>query len=425
MSNSKKVEPKESRYWHFRTNDLSNEQFEHLQNCPCDYIKIGAIEKNKIRDGSHYHAIVMFSRQQRYSYAKHHLLYNKELHEADWHLSPKYTNTSIPQFINYAIKEGIRFDKGKYETKGKGATTVNSIKYDEEQELPSTSEMIQYEKVTELVLTKADQEAERKRQLNLMRVDRARALDYDWFLQNDIHFFNTGNCKSLFANVQHRFDLENLSTLDNYYIYGEPGTGKSSAIEFIYPNCYKKLKTNEKWDSYSNYLPEHETVYFDELDTTDLYERCMGGLEEFKTMTDVYPFPVRSNYGSAQVMIRPKRFIITSNFTPSQVFCTDNKYGKKLQNVEMILRAFNRRFQIMHISEFQKLKGIYFNKDKKRTMYLPEMPSVTEVQQIIRIEPIQISRSLSPIKVQRKYKPRNQRISVNDDLATYYNKYKK
>jgi hypothetical protein len=413
MSNNLKT-PKESRYWHFRVNDLSEEQFEHLKNIECEYLNIGAIEPNKVRQGSHYHTIVIFSRSQRYNYAKKHLLYNQDLIETDWYLGAKYINSTVDQFVNYAIKQGTRFTKGSYTIKGNGATSMKH--YEDEEEKKDEFNQLNIEQVT-----KKEEEEQRKKDLNLMRIEKARKLDYDWFLQNDMHYFNTSNCKSLFANVQHRNDLENLSTLDNYYIYGEPGTGKSSAIEFIYPNCYRKLKTNEKWDSYSNYLPEHETVYFDELDTTDLYERCMGGLEEFKTMTDVYPFPVRSNYGSSQIMVRPKRFIITSNFTPSQVFCTDNKFGKKLQHVEMILKAFNRRFQIMHISEFQKLKGIYFNKEKKRTMYLPEELPI----KLTKIEPVQVSRSLSPIRVQTKHKPRYQRVNINDDIATIYNKYKK
>lgn len=368
MNNS----PETSKYWHFRCNDTSTKQYEHLQQVECDYMKIGEIEQNKVREGSHFHAIVIFSRSQRFSYVKKHLLLNQKLRQADWHLSAKYTNNTVDSFVNYAIKEGTRFTKGNYQSIGKGAVS-NIIEI--EQQAEDQQNLLD-------VKTNKESEIERKRLLNLARIDHARKLDYNWFLMNDMHYFNSGQCKTLFANVQHK-KLENLTEMDNYYIYGEPGTGKSSAITFLYPGHYPKLKTNEKWDSYSNYLPEHETVYFDELDTVDMYDRCMGGLEEFKTMTDVYPFAVRSNYGSAQVMIRPKRFIITSNFTPSQVFSTMNKFGKKLQNVEMILKAFNRRFKVMHISEFQDLKSIYFDKKEKRTKWKfideKELPSTSEM----------------------------------------------
>lgn len=354
--------PDTSKYYHFRVNDLSQEQYDHLTQVECEYMKIGEIEPNKTREGGHYHTIVIFSRSQRASYAKKKLLYNQKLSVADWYIGAKYTNNTVDNFIKYAIKNGHRFTKGTYVSAGKGANTdkvqANTEAIEIEETKPATT------------VTPGKRTEEEKAAFMQLRIKKARELDYDWFLKYDTNYFLTSQCKSLLANCQHRSDLRNLEELDNYYIYGEPGTGKSSSVDFLYPGCYRKLKTNEKWDSYSNYLPEHETVYFDELDTVDVYDQCMGGLEEFKTMTDVYPFPVRSNYGNSQINIRPKRFIITSNFTPNQVFCTDNKFGKKIQHVEMILKAFKRRFKVMSIQEFQELKGIYFDKTEKRTKFI-------------------------------------------------------
>lgn len=352
--------PDTSKYFHFRVNDLSQEQYDHLTQVDCKYMKIGAIEQNKIRTGGHYHTILVFERSVRVSYAKRLCLYNKKLSKADWYCQPKYTATTVENFIKYAIKEGIRFTKGTYIPCGRGAITDKVQANTESTEIQEAN-------------TGEDKAAQKAAYMQL-RLQKAQMLDVDWFMKHDLNYFLTSQCKALFANCQHRTNLTNLTELDNYYIYGDPGTGKSSAVEHVYPGCYRKIKTNEKWDSYSNYLPAHETVYFDELDTIDMYERCMGGLEEFKTMTDVYPFPTRANYGSTQVNVRPKRFIITSNFTPPQVFATENRFGKKIQHLEMILKAFKRRFKVMHISEFQKLKGIEFDRTIMRTVDIEEPP---------------------------------------------------
>lgn len=368
--------PKTSKFFHFRVNDLSQAQYNHLTQVECDFMKIGEVEQNKTRAGGHYHTIVIFSRSQRETYVKKKLLLNQKLKQADWYIGAKYSHVTVDKFVKYAIKEGIRFTKGTYISAGNGAHT---------DEVQATTEAKEIRDITDP--NEGDEpndKATQKAAYMQLRLKKAQLLDINWFMSNDLNYWLTPQCKALFANCQHRSDLTNLTEKDNYYIYGEPGTGKSSAIDYVYPGCYRKIKTNEKWDSYSNYLPAHETVYFDELDTVDMYDQCMGGLEEFKTMTDVYPFPTRSNYGSTQVMVRPKRFIITSNFTPQQVFATENRFGKKIQHLEMILKAFKRRFQIMHISDFHKLKGIRFDFETQRTMPIdqPLTESVVKLPQI-------------------------------------------
>jgi hypothetical protein len=313
---------------------------------------IGALEKNKVRDGYHFHVIVVFNRSQGLRYAQKTLLYNQKLNPFDWYLATRYTRCrTLEAFKAYAIKNGIR-----YETKDEK---------DDTEEINNTLNDI----ATNITQTQSEIKNLAIIQRNKLRLHHARILDVDWFLENDFNFYLSSQCKSLFANCQHRPDLQNLEILCNYFIYGEPGTGKSSLVDFLFHNCYRKLKTNEKWDSYSNYLKEHETVYFDEMDTLEIFDRCMGGVEEFKTFTDVYPFPVRSNYGNQQVMIRPKRFVISSNFTPSQIFSKPNKFGQQLQNLEMILKAFNRRFKVLHIDEMHTLTETMFHPILKRTYW--------------------------------------------------------
>jgi len=169
---------------------------------------------------------------------------------------------------------------------------------------------------------------------------------------------------------------ENLKTIKGafIYIYGLPGTGKSSSVDFLYPDCYRKLKNNEKWDSYYPLRPGHQVVLLDEVDSYEDLEIAFGGVAGIKEKCDIYCFPVRQNYGSRQMMINPGKMIFLSNFTPSQVFSGTNKYGRRLQNLEMIVKAFYRRFLVIHISQWLEMNNLIFNKETQRIERKKEIP---------------------------------------------------
>nr|WAE42677.1 MAG: replication associated protein [Cressdnaviricota sp.] len=329
--------PNSSKYWHARFTNPKEEQFELLKKLDYDYINIGDWENNKRRPGKHYHVAIKFKRSYELNYLLNNVLLERNTHIDDYYFATKYSKSTNTTFVNYVVKEGTsRFEDGILEDKA-------------------------IEKEEKVLSEKALQAA---------RLHAARILDYDWFFENDFNYFNGSQCKALLANCQHRSGLQNLEELDNYYIWGESGTGKSSLVHFLYPECYQKIKSNEKWDSYSNYLEGHETVYFDEMDGLENYDKCMGGSEGIKTFTDVYPFAVRSNYGNSQIMIRPKRFVITSNYTPSEVFSQPDRFGKKMHHVDRFIQAFNRRFKVMHISEAHAYFRCKFDYDIKRTVGL-------------------------------------------------------
>lgn len=342
--------PKESKYWHIRMNDMSNEQYNKIKSIEdVDYICIGPIEQNKVRAGFHYHCSIKFNRSRALSYVKKAALYNVNLSLNDYYMGTKYTTSTLKTFKDYVLKTGSpRYEAGQLDTKEGSASPS----------MGHTSEVIEKELSKEEKLLLKNKE----------RLYRARMLDYDWFLENDFAYFNGSQCKSLFANCQHKSDLTNLDQLDNYYIYGGPGEGKTSLVNYLWPGHFAKIKSNEKWDSYSNYLPGHKTVYFDEMDSVEMLDTCVGGVEGLKTVTDVYPFDVRSNYGSSQVKIRPERFVVSSNYSLSQMLSTDNKYGRKIQHLEMVTKALMRRFKCMHISEAHRYFGLAFDKVKKRTV---------------------------------------------------------
>ena len=116
--NSQK-QPKESKYWHFRINDTSEEQYNQLVNLDYDWIRIGMIEENKVRQGSHYHCAIKFNRSYGITHVKEACLYNKALHTDDWYLGTKYTKSKAQGFMMYTIKQGIRFDNKHEDDDGK------------------------------------------------------------------------------------------------------------------------------------------------------------------------------------------------------------------------------------------------------------------------------------------------------------------
>ena len=69
------------------------------------------------------------------------------------------------------------------------------------------------------------------------------------------------------ANLQKQSNhgLKVLDKLDNWIIWGPTGTGKSSSVAYLYPDCYKKQKGTQYWDLYDRDNPAHDVVWIDEM----------------------------------------------------------------------------------------------------------------------------------------------------------------
>lgn len=91
--------------------------------------------------------------------------------------------------------------------------------------------------------------------------------------------------------------------------YGESGAGKSRYARETYPGCYIKM-LNKWWENYEN----QEVVLIEDVDPT--YCEKMGHL--FKVWTDRYVF--RCEIKSSSKLIRPRKFIITSNYSIEECF---------------------------------------------------------------------------------------------------------
>lgn len=334
MSFIKKQSPNESAYWHFRINDLSNEQLEFLKNVECDWMVIGNIEKENEK-GTHYHVAVKFNRSYKKSTARNTLLYNHELKlDKDYYLETKYIKSSIQQFVDYVIKNGYQYQKNYFSED------------EDDDELP-----------------KEDKPKLSPLELNRLRLKMARENNTDWFLENDFNFMLSPKFAKLKILAQEDA-IEDLTELNNYWIWGRSGTGKSSSVHYLYPNRYMKIVSNEKWDSYNNHNPGHEVVHIEELDSFEDIDKGMEGLAGLKNKADRYPFPVRMNYGDRNLKIRPKMFIITSNFTPNQILSGGDRYGRPIKGLETQLEALQRKFKIIHVSQWLELNKLELKKDE-------------------------------------------------------------
>lgn len=131
-----------------------------------------------------------------------------------------------------------------------------------------------------------------------------------------------------FAGEVHNI-FANLSIMDgdlcNLWLYGKAGTGKTKWAWDHYPDLFVK-SINKWWDGYR----DQETVLLDDWDPK--HEVLVSHL---KIWADRYPFRAETK-GSSQ-MARPKRIIVTSNYSIEECFPNP-------QDVMAIKRRFKCHF---------------------------------------------------------------------------------
>lgn len=116
-----------------------------------------------------------------------------------------------------------------------------------------------------------------------------------------------------------------LDQLDNYWFYGDPGTGKSRGARVRWTGLYNK-PLNKWWCDYSG----QETVLLDDFSKE---HACLG--PHLKNWADHYAFVAETKGGG--VTIRPRRIVVTSNYKPEDIW-------QDQQTIE----AVKRRFKFEH-----------------------------------------------------------------------------
>nr|QXP07680.1 MAG: replication associated protein [Arizlama virus] len=116
-----------------------------------------------------------------------------------------------------------------------------------------------------------------------------------------------------------------LSTLLHEWHYGPTGTGKSRAVREKYPDAFIK-DANHWWDGYNG-----EKVVI--IEDVDKYDVKLG--RYLKLWGDHYAFPAdMKNQGKLD--IRPEKVIITSNYTPREIWEDDKTSDPIMRRYRMI-----------------------------------------------------------------------------------------
>lgn len=118
-----------------------------------------------------------------------------------------------------------------------------------------------------------------------------------------------------------------LDTLENEWIYGPTGTGKSYGVRKAYPGLYSHSNTTKWWDGYQG----EDVVLID-----DLGKKTFEWLGEYiKIWADHYSFI--ADFKGKSRCIRPKKIIITSNYKIEDMTDDIN-----------IIEPLKRRFKVIH-----------------------------------------------------------------------------
>lgn len=115
-----------------------------------------------------------------------------------------------------------------------------------------------------------------------------------------------------------------------WVLYGPSGTGKSRFVAEHWPDAFWKIPGEKWWDGYE----EHETVVLDDFKVGELR------LTDLQRLIDWNPLWVEVKGGAVPMLA--KRYIITSNYHPSEWYPKADVHGTILRRVHDFAEAHGR-----------------------------------------------------------------------------------
>lgn len=153
-------------------------------------------------------------------------------------------------------------------------------------------------------------------------------------LEGELRLVNAEHYVKHYANLKQIVQdnprpVNDSNKLENIWLYGPPGVGKSKLARFITANAAYDKMCNKWWDGYTN----EEDCIIDDFDKN----HCVLG-HHLKRWADWYPFRGEMKGGSS--LFRPRRIIVTSNYAPSEIGWDD-----------VTVTAIERRFTLIEIRD--------------------------------------------------------------------------
>lgn len=129
----------------------------------------------------------------------------------------------------------------------------------------------------------------------------------------NLHRKRPRECKTLDGDMLHK------------WVYGSTGVGKSKACRLEFPGAFIKDPNTPWWDGYDF----EDTVIIDDFDK---YQKSQGG--DMKRWMDRYPF--QAQFKGGYTLIRPKRIIVTSQYTPAEIWDDEKTVEAIMRRVTMV-----------------------------------------------------------------------------------------
>jgi hypothetical protein len=142
-------------------------------------------------------------------------------------------------------------------------------------------------------------------------------------------------------------DPEKLEHKQALWLFGQPGTGKSAVIHYLFNKdgrMYKKQLEDKWWDGFD--IDHHDCYYLEDVDPEALKKI---GIQRMKTWADHTGFAGDKKYGGLDII--RGQCIVSSNYSIKD--CIYNHKG-----IESTYAAFKRRFKEIEINDYLKEQGL-------------------------------------------------------------------